>query len=124
MPRLLLGLSFSLAMISNAAAQDDALAESLRTLDARVLVLGKVRDNPLAAMLSRASKADLREANQRDLKAWQLVKTRADWEKFRDVRIQALRDSLGSYPPAPKSLKSRVVRSRPGDGYHVDNVVY
>lgn len=124
MPRILIGLFVFVAFISNASAQEDALAESLRSLDARVLVLGKVRENPLAGMLGRTSKADLREANQRDLKLWQTVKTRADWEKFRDVRIQALRDSLGSYPAPPKVLKSRVVRTRSGDGYHVDNVVY
>ena len=124
MLRVLLGLLLSLIIISHADAQDDALAEALRTLDARVLVLGKLRENPLAGMLGRASKADLRDANLRDLKAWQTIKSPVDWEKFRDVRIKALRDSLGSYPPPPKTLKSRVVRTRPGDGYHVDNVVY
>ena len=105
-------------------AQENDLADGVRQFDARVIVLGKVRENPLAAMLARDARADLRAANLRDAKAWEAVKTRADWEAFRDARLQALRSALGSFPPPPKDLKARVTRTQRGDGYAVDNIVF
>jgi cephalosporin-C deacetylase-like acetyl esterase len=105
-------------------AQDDDLADALREFDSRVIVVGKVRENPLASMLARDARADLRAANLRDAKAWEPVKTKADWEAFRDSRLQALRASLGTFPPPPKDLKVRVTRTHRGDGYAVDNIVF
>jgi hypothetical protein len=100
------------------------LAEQLRKLDARVIVLGTVRQPPLASMVSRDLDARLRMANRAEAQAWQQVRTRADWERFRDARLQALRASLGELPPASRDLGVRITRSHEGDGYRVDNLVY
>jgi hypothetical protein len=105
-------------------AADPELGELIRNLDGRVIVRGQVRQPPLASMLGRDAEAGLRLANAADRQAWEAVKTRADWERFRDVRLQALRTSLGQFPPAPKDLKVRVTRTLEGDGYRVDNLVY
>jgi len=102
----------------------ESLADALREFDARVITVGKLRENPLASMLARDAKAALREANLRDAKAWSAVKTRADWETFRDGRIEALRKSLGTFPTPPKELNVRVTRSRTGEGFKIDNVVF
>lgn len=107
------------------AAQNDAeLAEQLRGLDARVIVLGKVRQPPRASMLAADVEAKLRVANRADRLAWEQVKTRTDWERFRDKRLQALRQSLGEFPQVPKDLKLQVTRSLEGEGYRVDNLVF
>jgi dienelactone hydrolase len=100
------------------------LAGKLAQLDGRVIVLGTVREPPLAPMLARDLRAALREANLADARAWEQVKDRADWERFRDERIKALRASLGQFPPAPKDVKVRISRSLQGDGYRVDNIVF
>lgn len=100
------------------------LVQQLRGLDARVIVLGTVRQPPLASMLPRDVEARLRIANRADRLAWEAVKNRGDWEPFRERRLRALRESLGDFPPVPKDLKLRVTRSAEGDGYLVDNVVF
>lgn len=105
-----------------ARCQESDLADALRDFDARVIVQGKLRENPLAFMLARDARAELRTANLRDARAWAAVTTRADWEAFRDSRLQALRESLGNYPP-PKEPKVHITRAHRGDGYFVDNVV-
>src|SRR5262245_47970845 len=88
--------------VLRAADKNDDLAAQLRQLDARVILQGTIRGAPLAPMLARDLQAGLRAANQRETRAWDGVKTRADWERFRDLRLQALRAALGSFPPAPK----------------------
>lgn len=103
---------------------DRDLAKQLRALDARVIVLGDVRRPPLASMLADDAETKLRVANRADRLAWADVKTRADWERFRDARLTALRKSLGALPPIPKDLKVRVTGTLNGDGYRVQNLVY
>lgn len=106
------------------AAQDVDLADALREFDARIIAVGKLRDNPLASMLARDAKAALREANQRSLNLWSKVNTQADWEAFRDVRIKRLRQSLGVFPTPAKDVDVRVTRTRTHDEYKVDNIVF
>src|SRR5262245_55131028 len=110
MPIMLQGratLGAAVAVLCSAlplALADDSkdLAPQLRELES------KVRPMPATKMLSDHARARLRAANQRESNAWQAVQTRADWEKYRDPRLQALRGSLGSFPPVPKDLNVRV----------------
>ncbi len=103
-----------------AATADDALTTRLRELDPKVLPPGGAK----AAMLMDDARARLRAANLRENAAWGRVRTKADWETYRDARVRALRESLGPYPPALKELKVRVVKSIDGDGYRVENLVF
>ena len=75
-------------------------------------------------MLSRDVRSRLQAASVRENRAWQQVKQPADWEKFRDARLQALRASLGQFPDPPKDLHVRVTRTLEGDGYRIENLVY
>jgi cephalosporin-C deacetylase-like acetyl esterase len=111
-----------------AAAAGDAgrqdLAAQLRELDACVFAAEGDQAKQLARMLAQDVNDGIRTANERSTKAWREIKTRADWERFRDARLQALRDSLGPFPPAAKDLKVRVVRVLEGDGYRIKNLVF
>lgn len=107
-----------------APCQADELVERLRGLDARVIVRGKVRQPPLATMLASDVQARLHMANRVDARAWDLVRTRADWERFRAARLAALRSALGEFPPVPRDLKVRSTGRHEGDGYQVDNLVF
>ena len=40
----------------------------------------------------------LRAAGERETAAWAKLKSKEDWEKYRDVRIAALKRSLGTFP--------------------------
>jgi hypothetical protein len=112
---LVLGLATSQLL----AARDD-LARTLRECDATVLPA----DGDHANQLARHARARLQEANRRESLAWHQVHTRADWERYRDARLQALRASLGTFPPAPRDLKTRVTGSLEGEGYRVENLVF
>ena len=94
-------------------------------------VLKRIADEPILPkefdapnMLSRDVRARLREANDRDYEAWQKIKTKEDWEKFRDVRITALKKSLGHWPEVPKETKSVVTKTIKGDGYTIENTLF
>jgi dienelactone hydrolase len=105
------------------AAGDDPV-QQLRELDGTVLPADGEPAKQLPRMLSQHARARLREANRRESQAWQQIQSRADWEHFRDARIQALRASLGTFPPAPRDLKARVTRTLDGDGYRIEDLVY
>ena len=112
------------ALPRSEAADKSPLADQLRALDGRVVAAESDMAKQLPRMLSQHARDGLRAANERETRAWREVKTRADWERYRDVRIQALRDSLGTFPPAPKDVKVRVVKELEGDGYRLKNIVF
>jgi dienelactone hydrolase len=107
-----------LALLLLGVPQD--LADELRKLDARVLPA----DAENARRLGRDVRARLQEANDRESAAWRAIKTREDWERYRDGKIKALRASLGTLPEPPADLKARVTKTIEADGYRIDNVVF
>jgi hypothetical protein len=118
-------LACLLLCVANVHSEETSeLARTLRTLDSRVVVLGTVRQPPLATMLAADADARLRAANRADRQAWDKVQSRADWEQFRSERLERLRASLGSFPPAPVDLKIQITRSTNGDGFTIDNLIY
>jgi len=100
-----------------ALAQDE-VAERLRDLDSKVL------PSPLPAMIGRDAFGRVAESNRRESEAWGKIKTREDWERFRDVRLRALRESLGAPEPLPADLKVSITRTLEGRGHRVENLVY
>ena len=99
---------------------DRALA--LAALDCNVLSTDE-RAQGVAA-LDDEIHARLRAANRRDAEEWAKVRSRADWEQFRDARVNALRSSLGSFPDVPQPLRNVVTKELDGDGFKVQNVVF
>ena len=84
----------------------DRAAEVSR-LDGRVFAPGEARAAELSRTLSQDVQMRTQAANLRENHAWEQVKTRADWEQFRDVRIQALCESLGRPADVAKELRVR-----------------
>src|SRR5207253_5901403 len=105
-------------------ATGDDLAAQVRDLNATVIPADSELAKQLPRMLARHARARLRAANQRESRLWQQIRTRADWEQYRDPRIQALRESLGTFPPVPSDLKTRVTRTLEGDGYRIENIIF
>ncbi|MFM8272879.1 MAG: acetylxylan esterase, partial [Gemmata sp.] len=89
-------------------------------------VFGK--DDPRAKDLPRMMWADaskrVKEANERESKAFAAVATKAQWEQYRDARIQKLKESLGAWPAAPKGVRLKVTKKLAGEGFVIHNVVY
>ena len=82
------------------------------------------RAKDLPRMLAADARRRMQEANLRESKAFAAVTTREQWEAHRDARIRALRESLGTFPEAPKDMRVVVTRTLDGDGYHIHNLVY
>lgn len=89
-------------------------------IDPRVLPPGVDRGR----QLSQDARARIRAANDRESEAWRKIKTREEWEAYRDARLKALRESLGAFPPVPADLKVRVTRTLEGDGHRIENLVF
>src|SRR5436189_5018817 len=86
------------------------------------------KDDPRAKGLPKMMWADahkrMQEANLRESKAFAEVTTKEQWEKYRDARIQKLKESLGTFPDVPKDMKVKVTRELDGDGFVIHCVVY
>jgi dienelactone hydrolase len=78
----------------------------------------------LRTMLRRSSRAQIREANERSTEAWNRIKDRQSWERFRDERLLALRRSLGDFPNRPRVPRMMVTGTFDGDGFSVRNLCY
>lgn len=121
-------LLISLAL-TNAPASDDAapassdLVQHVQQLDGRVFSDPSDRQR-LAEMLPADVRRRRRAANERESAAWSLVRTREDWERFRDARIQALRESLGEAPANRPELNVMVTGTLRGTGYQIENLVF
>lgn len=122
--RSLAVVAVALLLLGAERVAGDDLATQLRDLNATVIPAHSEQAKQLPRMLTRHVQARIRETNQRESRLWQQIRTRAEWEQYRDPRIQALRASLGTFPPPPRDLKIRVTRTLDGDGYRIENLVF
>src|SRR5262245_65395769 len=99
----------TLLLAASARADDatDALAKELRDYATAELAKVPGKDGKYSTALPDYLRDQIKQANQRDREAWSKVRTREDWEHFRDQRIKALRESLGTWPETPKSVPAR-----------------
>jgi len=77
-----------------------------------------------ASMIADDVDARVRAANRRDSQEWAAVESKDDWLRFRDVRVRALRDSLGTPPPVPASLHIETTRTIAADGFTIECLVF
>ena len=86
--------------------------------------------DPRAKDLSRITSANvqlrMQEANLRESAAFAAVDTIAKWEAYRDQRIRALRESLGTgfVRPRPQLPTTVVTNTLIGDGFAIRKLVY
>jgi len=115
-------VSLLLTMFCVRPADAGELAMTLRDLD--VTVLSNDEHQEAAGMISRDIERRRILAIQRENIAWSKVKSREDWERFRDQRLNALRESLGRFPPPPKDLHIETTARFEGDGCRIENIVF
>src|SRR5262245_16833280 len=117
---------FSVLIVAPAIADDatDALARELRDYATKELAKVPDKNGKFSTALPDYLRKQIEEANRRDREAWNKVRSRADWEKFRDERIKALRESLGTFPDVPNSVPARVTKTIEAKDYAIDNLLY
>ncbi|MCS7167027.1 MAG: hypothetical protein RMI91_10360 [Gemmatales bacterium] len=72
----------------------------------------------------RSLQEQLGRANDRSTNAWKKIRSREDWEKFRQQKLRALRTALAIAEESPKPLQLRVTGQVRGPGYRVENLLY
>ncbi len=115
----LTGLLLSAEPLSAASLDDIQLA--LQQLDSEVL--NKSAEIDPRELVRQDVRNRLRAAGARETANWRQLKSRADWEAYRDTRLAALRASLGSLAPQG-DLQLRVMGRIRGDGYTIENVIF
>src|SRR5262245_50603056 len=125
LPALLL-----LAVFTSPAHPQEPRAKDLaglEKLDARLHAAGSDEARELADSL-RKGLVTLRDPiNERDVQAWRRIKSRKDWETFRDARLTKLNASLYDQPPKfiapPEPTPVHVTRTIAGEGFVVENLL-
>jgi cephalosporin-C deacetylase-like acetyl esterase len=100
-----------------------AAPSGLAALDGRVLSPEERKKLSLASMLDHQLEAEFKQASDTLRRDWDQVDTRADWERFRDVRISVLKTSLGEFPPRTP-LRTRITKEFEGSGYRRQDLIY
>ena len=118
--RTIVAMIAALIVSASAIAQDKTVIDALQKLDARVFK----PDSADAKLRSETLKKLREDVNKKDVETWRGIKTKADWEKFRDERIAKLRESLGTFPEPPKQVKVVTTKKLAGEGFSVENIIY
>ena len=99
-------------------------AKAAETPDyAFVLTPDERQQMALAGMVERTQRQRTLAILEADRREWEQVKSRADWERFRDSRLNALRNSLGEFP-AREPLHVHTTKEFRGEGYRRQDLVY
>ncbi len=93
------------------------------SLDARVLSTEQRKTMNVSGMLDRHIRGRVRNILEVEKRERDRIQTRADWERFRDPRLQALKASLGAFPPR-SPLETRVTKEYAGIGYRRQDLAY
>jgi dienelactone hydrolase len=88
-----------------------------------VLTSDERREMGLAGMVERTQRQRALAILEVDRRDWERVKSRADWERFRDARLNALRKWLGEFPQR-EPLQASVTKEFRGHGYRRQDLVY
>ncbi len=116
--RKIIILGLAAFVIGHSHAQEKTAA-SLQKLDARVFSPDSADAKLRWDFVTRLRN----DVNKRDVEAWRGIKTKADWEKFRDERIAKLKLSLGAFGPVPK-VNAITTKKLQGDGFTVECILF
>jgi cephalosporin-C deacetylase-like acetyl esterase len=123
-PRLGTGglLALGLGLALNSAGATESLVEELARLDP-VVAPAEARA-ALAEELGAYIRDWRRTLGDRQTRAWEQVRSRAQWEDFLKLRLNALRDSLGPFPDGSRAIAARLTGTVEGEGFVVENLVF
>lgn len=87
-------------------------------------VLSEEQRKEARSMIDRDIRKRRDDANSKNLAEWRKIKTREQWEKYRDERLQRLQTSLGTSLSLPKKVPVHITSTIKGDGFLIKNLVY
>jgi cephalosporin-C deacetylase-like acetyl esterase len=108
------------------AAQDQAALERI-TAELKQIsphVAPESEREQLRTMLGRSLREQIVSANRASSEAWAQIQSRADWERFRQEKLAALRKALGPLPARPTPPRTLITGRVSGEGFQIQNLVY
>jgi len=101
-----------------------AQPSGLEALDSRVWTDFNRHRLVVRSMVRAHQQKRVEQAVVEERRAWDSVRSRVDWERFREERLSRLRQSAGEFPAERPSLDVRVSATYRGKGYRLENLVY
>src|SRR5207237_6579984 len=93
---------------AGSAVPATGLAGELAALDSRVWTPLHRRARAVRTMVQDYLHKRVEQAVMAERLAWEKVNSREEWERFRDQRVQALKESMGKFPPEKPTLQAQV----------------
>jgi cephalosporin-C deacetylase-like acetyl esterase len=110
--------------VAAAPASSDGLTAELASVPRHVWTDAERQDVRPDQMWEESLRVRVQEAALAERRDWEKVGSVADWEKFRQPRLGALRASLGPFPPRTP-LRAEVVRRLDyGDGFVLEDLIF
>src|SRR5204863_9858900 len=81
-------------------------------------------DAPERKLRQTALQKNRDEVNRKDREAWAKITSKEEWEKFRDAKLDLLKQSLGQPADVPKRVSVLTTKKIEGDGFIIENIVY
>lgn len=111
-------------VIQVSAKPGSVLANAVAALPKDVWTKAEQESMGVRSMLSKHIQSRKAQYAEQEKLAWREVQTVADWERFRDQRLGALRKWIGDLPERTP-LQPTVTRTKNyGDGFVIENLVY
>ncbi|MBW7995695.1 MAG: hypothetical protein FVQ81_03795 [Candidatus Glassbacteria bacterium] len=102
----------------------NGIASQLEATDSHVFSRVERKYLEITDMLDRYLEDRIKTIAIQEHRQWEQVKTLQDWEKFRDLRVEKLRKTLGPLPGDKCPLLYQESGSLEGEGYQVKNVSF
>ncbi|MSR30362.1 MAG: hypothetical protein EXR99_02540 [Gemmataceae bacterium] len=87
-------------------------------------VFSSQEKNQFEDMIGKDIRALRKGANLFNSTEWQKINSQAQWEKFRNVRLMGLAQSLGEFPEPPQNPTRKITGTLKGDGFLIENLVF
>src|SRR6266513_770853 len=119
--RFIITIVVTFSFVADSRGQNKDLIDALEKLDVKAFKPDSA-DTKLRWDWVRQLRDDV---NKRDVEAWRKIKTKADWEAFRDPGLGKLRESLGATRgTVADPVKVVVTKTIRGDGFIIQNLIY
>jgi cephalosporin-C deacetylase-like acetyl esterase len=106
------------------SSASDAVSDQLASLPHNVWNASERKTLGVDQMWEKSLAVRVQGAALAESRAWENVHSLADWQKFRDPRIVALKASLGTFPERTALHTSVTRRLEYGDGFVLENLIY
>jgi len=102
----------------------NSLAKEVAGLPKQVWTKEEQRSLGISAMLEKNIRSRIAGFTEEEKVAWCKIGTVADWERFRDKRLAAMRKWIGPMPERTPLRPTITRQSNYGDGFIIENIVY